>query len=198
MRSMETFALKVWEAEVTALKQQVREGTLTLDEAQRRRAVLDEACALFAQGRHEECPGRFVHPQSDPCTLASELLENLDGSTKPPGQPHGTVGDRGSGKAGGAGAPRASGRPSRLVRSSPSPAGSWRLTGSRSRRKGEPAVTNFAGRGRGRTRRHGAGHLSCDAAWIRRVMVAATRAARRVPGRCAGRAVRRPPLPDPR
>ncbi len=54
MRSMETIALKVWEEEVTALKELVRAGTVTLDEAQRRRAVIDEACALFADGRPEE------------------------------------------------------------------------------------------------------------------------------------------------
>ena len=54
MRSMEAIALEVWEEEVTTLKQQVREGSVTLDEAQRRRAVIDEACVLFAQGRDQE------------------------------------------------------------------------------------------------------------------------------------------------
>ena len=54
MRTPEQIAMEVWEEEISALKQHLRAGTIDVAEAQRRRAVLDESCALFAQGRHEE------------------------------------------------------------------------------------------------------------------------------------------------
>jgi len=54
MRPPEQLAMEVWEEEVTALKEHLREGTIDMAEARRRRSVVDEVCALYAQGKPEE------------------------------------------------------------------------------------------------------------------------------------------------
>ena len=80
MRSMEAIALEVWEEEVTTLKQQVREGTVTLEEAQRRRTVIDEACALFAKGRDQEAVfGVEVSRLNTPISCISTTNRNFPG-----------------------------------------------------------------------------------------------------------------------
>jgi len=54
MRTPEQLAMEVWEEEVATLEQHLRERTIDVAEAERRRAVVDEVCALYAQGKQEE------------------------------------------------------------------------------------------------------------------------------------------------